>query len=327
MGLLLRETWETRCLDARVAKDADQAEISAIRHGSCTFDAGLDDDRIADAMDDFETSDPKIVQKWASEDMKFDSATSKIALEIGRRKSLLGGCYPFDVAGGNTIRYSPSKTLVYEFCLAISGAPSLSSGKFAKLPVEFEQLVCDALVCFLGPGAKVLRTGWPPSRCGGRSIHFKNIVAKLNKRTGEWQWNPEPGMPDNPTTVKDQGLDVVAWKEIADKRGGKLFLLCQCACGDNFNTKFYDLDAQFNKLGRWVRPISWVLPTRVFSTPRHIPNNSEFNQVNKDAGLALDRVRLTLLAEHKDHRKFFPRRRNNSYVKLIKLVIPSIKAA
>src|SRR5689334_17078672 len=128
-----QQSWENRKQDDRTAKDADQAEFMAVRYGNCNLESGTFDDRVADALDDYDIPDPVGVTDWAANDIKFDSAVSDIALEIQRRSDLLGANYPFTV-DGNQITYRQSRTLVYELCLAISLAPSLKEGEYVRLP-------------------------------------------------------------------------------------------------------------------------------------------------------------------------------------------------
>ena len=322
-----KSEWASRSQDERTAKDADQAELIAVKYGSCNLEAGTFDDRVADAMDDYDVADPKgTIPQWASEDIKFESATSDIALEVQRRNSLLNGHYPF-LLDRNQLMYNRSHTLVYEFCLAVSLAQSLKEGEFARLPIAFERLVRDTLICYLGNGAQGYRTGWPADQLEERPVRFKQVIAKLQELTGEWHWSPDPGLDDDPSHLiaKDQGLDIVVWKPL-DTRGGKLFLLGQCACGNAYATKFHDLDNQLSSLTKWVKPISWASPVRVFSTPRHISNNLEFEQVNKEAGLTIDRARLTLLAECIDHQTYITLSAKEPYASLIRLVIPDFQA-
>ncbi|MEX2120645.1 MAG: hypothetical protein WD847_13715 [Pirellulales bacterium] len=298
MAQLVR--WESRRHDDRVATNADQSEIAAVRYGSCNLEAGTFDDRVAESLDDYEVSDPQPVPDWASRDAALDNATSDIGIEIRRRQQILGGGYPFHLTG-NILQYRPSSTLVYEFCLAVSQSPSLNQGDYARLPVAFERLVRDVLVCFLGPGTNGVRTGWPPDGHEIRPPRFKDVSRQLHSATGatgEWWWSPDNNLPHDPDSrhVKDEGLDVVVWKGIADGRPGKLFVLGQCACGNDYQTKFYDISADFAKLKKWMKPLSFATPLRVFSTPRHIPNDAFFAEVNREAGLTFDRARIALLA-------------------------------
>lgn len=291
--------WLRRKSDQRAAANADQTEFHAICYGTSNFESGVFDERIAGAMDEFDVPDPIGVEDWAEEDTRYDTAADSIGNEIQRRRNCLGEFYPFRL-NGNTIEYLGSYTLVYEFCLAISQAPTVSLGEFAQLPPAFERLARDVAVELLGPGAAGYRTGWPPS--GDRPQRFRDVVNRLNELTGEWHWLPVPGKPNDPSHihVKDEGLDFVAWKRIQDGRAGAIFLLGQCACGDDWPQKGGDVD--IGRLMDWVRPISATAPLRVFTTPYHIANDEFFSSFNGRAGLTLDRSRITLIAEGEDAR-------------------------
>ncbi|NLX60451.1 MAG: hypothetical protein GXY74_15350 [Phycisphaerae bacterium] len=330
---LQAHSWESRRQDDRIATNADQAEFWAIRYGASNIEAGTFDDRVAGALDDYEVIDPRTPVaheqwNWARDDMALDNATSDIGVELRRRQSILAEAHPFSLEG-NRLIHRRSRTLAYEFCLAVAQATSLSEGDYRRLPIAFERLVRDILVCFLGPGAKGLRTGWPADDYEPRPTRFKEVIRALYEMTGEWVWSPEHDLPDDPDPkdVKDEGLDVVVWKEVPDRRPGRLFLLVQCACGNDYATKFSDLDAQFERLSKWIKPISCVCPVRVFSTPRHIPNDPYFRDVNKRAGLALDRSRIALLAESDAGRKCLLGQKREPLENLISLVIDGFQAA
>jgi len=288
--------WANRRQDNRIAENTDQTELIALTYGRATLDSGTFDDRVAQALDDYRTNDPGTVEEWASNDLALDNAVSDLGIEIERRKKTLGKFYPFDVANGQLV-YRSTASLAYEMCLAISQSKSLNAGKYKGLPVAFEQLMTIIFRHFLGDGTQSVRTGWPPF--GERPKRFKQVVALLNDKTNEWNWSPDHGLDDDPdpAQVKDEGLDFVAWKEVLDNRAGKLFVLGQCACGDDYESKFHDVDAGLQKLGKWVKPVCYAQPIRAFCTPRHIPNDIHFSQVNKLAGLVFDRIRITLVAE------------------------------
>jgi hypothetical protein len=198
--------------------------------------------------------------------------------------------------------------------------------------MAFERLARDVLVCFLGSGADGVRTGWPPDERDPRPARLKQVITELNKRigeaVGEWIWSPEAGLPDDPEPQdrKDEGLDFVVWKAFPDGRAGRLFFLGQCACGNDYATKFNDIEADFRTLSRWVRPVSHARPARVFTTPRHIPNDIYFRTVNQDAGLTLDRSRITLIAESSPACEYVIRQAKRPYADLIRIVIEGFEA-
>lgn len=319
--------WNQRPRNTKVAIDVDQVEAKAITYGSASLDSGTSDEEIAGAMDDYAVASLEDqLEQWACDDATRESASSSIGMEVQRRERLLKGKYPFAL-NGNRLVYRNSRTLVYEFCLAISQAPSLVEKPFNRLPIAFERLSRDILVGFWGFGAQGYRTGWPPDDYEERPSRFEEVVAQLHERTGEWFWRPDPGMPDSAGRTKEEGLDVVVWKDVLDGRAGKLFMLCQCACGRNYDTKFFDIDADFTKITKWVSPISWVKPVRAFLTPHHIPNEADFGQVNKSAGWTFDRVRLTLLAESEACREHVVEQAREPYAELIASVIRGFEVA
>jgi hypothetical protein len=318
--------WQLRWSDQRAGVNADQSEFSAVVHGATNLESGIMDDRIADALDDYDVTDPAGVAAWAREDAKYDSATSDIGREIQRRIAVVGEYYPFK-ASGNRLEYIPSSTCVYEFCLAVSQSPSVKEGDFARLPPTFERLARDVLTCFLGSGAEGMRTGWPPDHFEKRPSRFKAVVEEIRARTKarrDWNWHPHPDLPNDPEPqdVKDEGIDFVVWKLMPDGRDGHLFLLGQCACGStDWDEKFHDIDAE--KLQRWIHPISTASFLRVFTTPHHIPNDAYFADVNLKAGLTLDRARIARLAESQMFRDRFAPELKDCLKELADLVIKS----
>ena len=126
--------------------------------------------------------------------------------------------------------------------------------------------------------------------------------------------------------VKDAGLDFVVWKAMPDGRKGHLFLLGQCACGDDWEEKLHDIDVDALTQS-WIRPLSVAAPVRVFATPHHIPNETHFADVNQRGGLTLDRARIVLIAETLDHRDFIKQTTKDPFAELVRLVIPGFQGA
>ena len=123
---------------------------------------------------------------------------------------------------------------------------------------------------------------------------FIDAMKTLHERSGDWHWSPEDGLPaDGPAGAGDEGLDFVVWKAI-DNRPGKIFILGQCACGNDWEEKFDDINLE--KLWKWIRPRPYPDPIRVFATPHHL-SDGHLREAQREAGLVLDRARLSLLAE------------------------------
>jgi len=275
--------------------DADQAEQTAIISGSAIYDAGIHDQRVAGAMDDFEPIGVDAEADWHRQDLEVDSAVGSIHEEISSRAEVMGSAYPFEISNSSIV-YKPSKTGFYEFCLAISLASSLTKGKFAHLPRLFERSVTALVKIYFGDHTEAMHVGTPRDPNVGRT--FKDAMTTLNGKSSEWVWSPYPDLPGDPQTTGDEGMDFVVWKETLDKRSGNLFIIGQCACGDDWHTKLGDVD--LGRLCKWFHPLSYAKPVRAFSTPRHIAT-SWLPDALARAGLVFDRARLCITAERQDN--------------------------
>ncbi len=315
--------WTRRLEQLRASSDADQVEKRAIELGTVNTEEGIRDQLIADAMDDFVEVDG---ESWIRDDSKIEDGTSQTANELQRRADILRDWYPFRL-DGNRLTYCRSKTLIYEFCLAIASAPTITDGHYIALPRAFERLIRDVVSIFLGSMSDGYRTGAPSDEDEGRPSRMKAVASDLNRLTGEWHWHPRSELPPdpNPRDAKDLGIDVVSWKRFGDMRRGSLFLVGQCACGNfsNWPAKFGQLN--LHKLAtNWFHPLSFAPANRFFAVPFHIPNSTHLEEITSDAGLTFDRARITLLAESDAAR--ITENTFDDYGKLIKLVITGFQA-
>ena len=258
------------------------------------MDVGTFDDRIAGALDDFEPQEAgSSLQGWQRSDLINDISIGNAQGEIERRIRLMGATYPFSLKG-NFLLYKPSVSGYYEFCLSISLAQSVTKGDYVQLPRHFERTTAILIKAYMGNNSEALHTGWP--RDEGCNPRFKNIMTLLFEKSGEWIWNPRSGLPEDPdpTHVKDEGVDFVVWKNSLDDRLGHLFLLAQCACGNDWGDKLTELN--LNRFEKWFNPSSYVSPIRSFITP-FILSDGNLVDALEQAGLVFDRVRLTAIAE------------------------------
>ena len=284
----MSDLYERRHQLQRLTGDADQTELDALRVGQAIFDQGLYDEAIADAMDDFRPDDSPSMPEWALQDLQQDDAVGGLTEIIERRKEILNTYYPFHPSR-NGLEYCSSDTKVYEFCLVTSTTTERDNPVLARV---FEQLSTLLSRRYLGPEGRAEHIGWP-RKYGPR---FRDAADKLHQSSGEWVWRPEPNLPDDPLPrdAKDEGMDFTAWIHNLDDRPRHLFLLGQCACGDNWPNKLRELSP--DRLRRWFQPMCHVPATRVFCTPFHITDQCLI-EASKDAGIVFDRLRLTLLAE------------------------------
>lgn len=294
----MRTRHEVRHAEQRAATDADQAEKAALLYGSAVVDAGVRDEIIAEALDE-EAYSPDFVgldnpspgrARWHRRDLGVEGETSAAVTELQRRSDYLGEGYPFRLTAG-TLTYVGSPSGFYEYCLGISVAPNITTGEFVELPRTFERVVGLLTQLHMGGHCEFFHTGHPRDEGFGK---WHDAMQELHKLSGEWWWNPDEGLPEEPTVGGDGGVDFIVWKKPGDPRPGSLFVVAQCACGNDWPGKLNELD--LDDLGAWFGPLSWVKPVRAFATP-FVLSDGNFQAAHRRAGWVFDRVRLTAMAE------------------------------
>ncbi|MBH0311309.1 hypothetical protein I7E32_13140 [Alcaligenes faecalis] len=318
-------SWSDRNELTKASNNADQAEKAAILQEIAATNVSTIDERIAEDFEDdlldIAIHDPLSAQ--IQRDESLEGIMGNTIEEIERRQVLLGKDYPFTLIDGS-LRYKSSKTGVYEYCLAISQAPSITTKPFTDLIRYFEILSADAFRAFLGPGTSFVRTGYPSVANINSSPVFKNGFSRLKEITKEWEWDPHSDALGDLSSVKDDGLDFIVWKSM-DSRKGTLFITGQCACGmTDWHEKDQDIDANFVKLGRWFRKMCYVKPIRAFSIPHPISGQKIFSTLTERAGLTMDRIRLTKIAESPENSQYFQTEHTAVLAELTKLVIPKL---
>lgn len=292
---MMSNRWEGRHALQEVAKNADQVELRAIQQGSAIFDTGVRDERVADALDDYEIFAPD-QPSWMKDSLATDEAVSEIAEVIRERQTLLGNLYPFSVQNSQ-LEYNASSNKVYEFCLGVALSKSITAGSHVSIPREFEQLSVKIVEHYLGPYATSMHFGFPREN-GSR---FKDACDELHGKCNEWQWGPQEQFPDDPTlkAIKDGGLDFAAWKQAPDQRFiGQLFVVGQCACGNDWNTKLHE--PSMRRLATWLRRTPSVEPVRAFTTPISLVTPMLHSVCAEHNLLIFDRVRIVKVAETMD---------------------------
>jgi hypothetical protein len=281
-----------------ISINADQTEVDAIRRGSVVIDAGIRDDTISGALDDALVVDgtddaPMGNEHWNIADLQLDEGVGGIREEIERRCLLLSSAYPFQLRDERLV-YSPSNSGCYEFCLATCQAQSITRKPFVKFPRGFERLCAKLVERYMGVDAASVHVGWPRDDSVGRN--FRTAMKKLERAPYEWIWHPEVGKPEDPaqTCVKDEGVDFVVVKRLLDDRAGWIYVLGQCACGDDWDTKWNELNE--SRLKKWFRTLAPIPFVRAFATP-YLLADEVLRDATAQAGVTFDRARLTSLAE------------------------------
>ena len=203
--------------------------------------------------------------------------------ELDRRSRVLRDRYPFAVEPTRLFRSVGQSHPIYTMLVLISLAPQFSDTRIRnhnQLSKLFEQVVALAVERYIA--GKSFRIGH--NRQVPVPNRFADLLGFLSRQLGE---NLRRAKPLNPNT-KDCRADVIAWKPFADKRGGQLILLTQCASGTNWTGKLTELNVEL-----WGRYIEFIVsPVRAFAIPFVETNDERWLEFGTLGGIAFDRLRI-----------------------------------
>lgn len=193
--------------------------------------------------------------------------------------------YPFILTGeGIELRDSVSPAYVFQLLVSLGSVDDHHDGTTVyKL---FEELSAEAAGRYLGDTRTTVVFGWPRLTL---PRGFRDAVTSLLGllREGEAREDRE-GLGQS----KDDGLDIVAWREFPDRRASKLILFGQCAAGRRWREKARDLRADDWCKNNLTRPFA-VNPIPAFFVPRALSEkDANYYGVNQ---ILLDRCRISAL--------------------------------
>lgn len=223
-------------------------------------------------------------QSFASE--RVDDAWAVIA----RRMNYLSQPLGISVSGNRINRVDDWEKLpAYGFCLALSCVdfyaqlPPGWGGEHVVQGNLFEELALEAFNQTL-PGWTIKRIGWSATNDPkSLSDALPTILSDLNESAG-----PDLELHVD-KTVKDLGLDLLAFYSFEDQQASIPVLLVQCASGKNWTNKRHTPDIEL-----WKKVISFnSQPIRAFVMPFAFADVLHFR---RDAapvnGVFIDRYRL-----------------------------------
>jgi hypothetical protein len=208
--------------------------------------------------------------------------------ELEHRAQAAGKAYPFKIEGNTvTLCCKRKKCRPYVFCLCLSYF-GFSNKKPRKHYPErlFEDLSCDAATHYLN--GRGIRFGWPRRRpFPAQFISAVDCLCKLHVREGEG-FRPQPSVDD----IKDDRVDIVAWKEFPDNHAGKLLLFGACAAGTHWEEKRLELRPdEFCKNWMINDPPSPLI--KAFFVPHRV-QQTDWDRYTRDGGIIFDRCRISL---------------------------------
>ncbi|MCI0621320.1 MAG: hypothetical protein L0387_06585 [Acidobacteria bacterium] len=202
-----------------------------------------------------------------------------------------GEKYPFLLQRNVLLNRDPDLASVYSFLLFLSiyGENAVDGPDGAKL---FEDVCAHAAAAYFGGPNTAVETyvfGFP------RRIEPKDFVGALRDlclKLREGQTHEKfPGVK----SMKDASLDIVAWKNFPDRRSSKLIAFGQCATGQNWWGKRYELQP-IDWCRTWLLKTPQVIPLKMFCVPHPVSEN-EWAQLGYQAGVIFDRFRIAYFAE------------------------------
>ena len=234
------------------------------------------------------------------EDDLIEDLINEVDGELNSRRRACGGktgLYPYDTTHDG-IAYSPkANDLTYRFLLLLSMFGK-DAGPAGSNPERlFEELCSLALHEYLGgvtTGLDRAVFGFPRRLL---PKHFPNAVDDLCQRLGEGtgSFGREPEHEQ-----KDAKLDLVAWRAFPDGRRGKLVGFGQCATGDDWTDKAFELRP--DKWCRlWMKDSAGLDPFPSLFIP-HRPGEDQWLIAANYGGILFDRCRISWLvpAPHGD---------------------------
>lgn len=222
----------------------------------------------------------------AATDIGATSMKVAMALEImSKRASVLGPSYPFVVSDMAVLRRKRRDAAYYAALLFLTpgsvARQTVRASETAEMSELLEEITEAALANFWGPGGRALSFGYPSKH--GRPEAFDQAVVWLASQIGL-----EPGRGYRPPRRKDGGVDVVAWRQFADRRPGFPVALAQCTIQAETFTKTTDVDLRLwaSWLAMDVDPLSLlVIPGTIRSA------GPDWRQLTTVVML-IDRIRL-----------------------------------
>lgn len=219
---------------------------------------------------------------------EINASPTKVAMAIdtmAKRASVLGELYPFVANDLAVIRRRVPHASHYAALLYLTpgsvARQTVRASETAAMGELLEEISEAALANFWGEGGSALSFGYPSKH--GRPEAFDQAVGWLARRIGL-----EPGRGYRPPRRKDGGVDVVAWRQFADRRPGFPVALAQCTIQGETFTKTTDIDLRL-----WA---SWLAmdadPLSLLVIPGTIRSAGPDWKQLTTVVMVIDRVRL-----------------------------------
>ena len=212
--------------------------------------------------------------------------------EIERRSNACGSmrAYPFLVEDGYIEVDKNWDSSVYTVLLLLSSFGHNAGPKKLKGAKLFEEICAEAAKSYFGgPHTHIdaLVFGWPRTKNLPR--RFDEAVNHLCSKLGEGV-RFRTNLTEEYSQKKDDGLDIIVWRDFEDRKQGKIIGFGQCATGKRRDKKTGELDVdEFCSMWMSVQPV--VKPRRMFFVANQVEDN-KWCEMCIRGGIIFDRCRI-----------------------------------
>lgn len=272
---------DTPSIDSPVSELADHAELV------CWWRGETSRTELAKGLIRLEENDYS--RDGVPEEEAAMETVDDVLTEISRRMSACRDGYPFEVTNnGHTLVDTKlgqcDKFLFYRYFLLATRLNMGTNRKHAQIDgaLLFEEVAADIARNYFGCGAESLVFG-----TASTITDFGEKIAHLCSRMDlPYHFR---NRDKEPVVVKDGKLDIVVWKNFADKRDSMLIGFGQCKTGSNFRNHVTELhpDAFCDK---WLDTSPALMPIRLFLVTEAV--FERWYSTARDSGLLFDRCRL-----------------------------------
>jgi hypothetical protein len=217
----------------------------------------------------------------ADQDAEEDSLVESVQEELRRRRESVGDGYPFRIDDrGQSLSLVTRLTetgVIYLFCLYLTQVADHTIIKKADAPKVTDKTrdlfqACSTVAAGGYVRGPAISFGWPRPDASS----FLKAIKDVYKEFGEGKPHARPRAGAS-NQVKDNGVDIIAWRRQRDKMPGTHYLIGQVASGENWKHKTVKaIRDHFHKF--WFSEIPGSQPTDAifipFSLEPEIPNDS-----------------------------------------------------
>lgn len=217
--------------------------------------------------------------------------------EIEDRLSACGArAYPFSVSEGYFEVMEHWQSSIYTVLLMLSFFGHDAGPKGLKGSKLFEEICAIAAKSYFGGlhthiGALVF--GWPRKK--GLPRRFDRAIAHLCRELGEGG-RFRPNYTEEYSQKKDDGLDIVVWRNFEDNKQGKIVGFGQCATGKQWDSKTGELNVR-EFCNQWMSVQPVVKPTKMFFIPGRVEDR-KWCEMCARGGILFDRCRIAYHANN-----------------------------